>query len=119
MWVDRLGTGQIIDLFGAGEGIRTLDPNLGNGLGSFSPQYAFLRSNTKNYYVSIAYLGHCSAEPTLEKPTISSPLLPPCFPGHAAPAWGSKSNLRRAPPLRQTFESNDQFLLKDTPRCQN
>jgi hypothetical protein len=103
---------QIIEVarkFGAGEGIRTLAPNLGNGFGSLSPHFAFLRCNTKNYYTSIAYIGNRPAEPTLEKPAISVLLLPPCFPGHAATAWGSKSYLQRAPPLRQGPEINDQF----------
>ena len=83
---------------GAGEAIRTLDPNLGNSSGQFSLQQVLTRKTTKNPYSSITYIDTAFRVHTLETPWISVLLLPPCFPGHAAPAWGSRFGRCRAPP---------------------
>ena len=85
-------------IFGAGEGIRTLDPNLGNPFGRFSLQQVLNRKTTKNPYTSITYVDTVFRVHTLESPWISVLLLPPCFPSHAAPARGSRFGGSRAPP---------------------
>jgi hypothetical protein len=115
----RLRASQALRLSGAGEGIRTLDPNLGNGSGSFSPPQVVARHNTKNPDASSAYLDRPAAGATLEKPRISGHLLPPCFPGHAAPAWGSKSARPRAPPLPQAIDHEKEIATTGAPRCRN
>ncbi len=109
----------LLRLSGAGEGIRTLDPNLGNRSGSFSLPQVVARHNTKNPYVSSAYLDRPAAGATLENPKISGHLLPPCFPGHAAPAWGSKSARPRAPPIPQAIDHEEEIAKTGAPICRN
>jgi hypothetical protein len=104
---------------GAGEGIRTLDPNLGNPIRALSPQNVFLRQSTKKCYVSKTYVDRPAAGGTLEKPLISSQLLPPCFPAHAAPAWGSKSACARPPPLIQSTDFKLEIRMKGELGCRN
>ena len=76
---------------GAGDGIRTHDPNLGNRTRPFSPRQDFLRYNAKTYDQSIAYIDFSSAAGTLEKPLISVHLLPPCFPAYENGAGEAKN----------------------------
>lgn len=100
---------------GAGEAIRTPDPNLGNWFGSLSPAPPIIAEFTNYYITSIAYMDRKSESATLRFAGISRPLLPPCFPGHAAPAWGSRMRLRGPPEPKGKFERNDEHIQDQTP----
>ena len=97
-WIPEPLSHSKVRTFGADEGIRTLDPNLGNPSGRFSLQQVLNRKTTKNPYTSITYVDTVFRVHTLESPWISILLLPPCFPSHAAPARGSRFGGSRAPP---------------------
>lgn len=105
--------------YGAGEEIRTLDPNLGNRIRRSTLQQAITRHCAKKHDVSSAFIDTCSADNTLAKPATRVLLLPPCFPGHAAPAWGSR--WRRVPDARsQQAADLPQFShAKGVQRCLN
>jgi len=56
----------------------------------FSLAQVFLRHLANYRYLSMAYIDRLTAVSTLPYPPVCRQLLPPCFPGHAAPAWGSR-----------------------------
>lgn len=91
---------------GAGEEIRTLDPNLGNCPLAISLSLSSLAKPSIIYAKSIAYFPARIIVGTLQFPAASLLLLPPCFPAHAAPAWGSKHQARDPPDSRRNLERN-------------
>jgi hypothetical protein len=109
----------LLEETGAGEGIRTLDPNLGNGSRPFSPFPVFIRQDAKNHYESVTYVDRGTADGTLEKPLISVQLLPSCFSAHAAPAWGSKSGFAQPPPPTHRTDFKREIRMKGEPKCRN
>jgi hypothetical protein len=70
----------LIAKFGAGEGIRTLDPNLGNVPGRFTPQHLFLSETPLSPYRVRLFLARPHSKPILLLPggfrSVASPLLP-------------------------------------------
>ena len=85
---------------GAGEGIRTLDPNLGNVLGRFTPQHLFLSRSPLSPYGIRTFLAICRPRPILLLPNDfrfgASPLLPrapPAIPGKQVceQAWNTRA----------------------------
>ena len=86
------------------------DPNLGNCPFAFSLPFPNLVKSAIFHAISIAYFSLRVAISTLRFPAVSLLLLPPCFPGHAAPAWGSKYKARGPPERRSNFERNDNSI---------
>jgi len=60
---------------GAGEGIRTLDPNLGNGLQGYAPGYPGVRQTTINRLFSIYWRRHSPPSVSPDIPRLSSRCL--------------------------------------------
>jgi hypothetical protein len=91
-----------LENFGAGEGIRTLDPNLGNVRRRFTPQHLCLSQNHLRYYWIRSFLARRHPKPILLLPSDfrsgASPLLPrppPAKPGKQIweQAWNTRAGL--------------------------
>ena len=93
---------QAIEITGAGEGIRTLDPNLGNVSRRFTPPHLCLPQNQLRHYWIRSFLAGRHPRPILLLPSDfrsdASPLLPrppPANPGKQnwEQAWNTRAGM--------------------------
>ena len=75
---------------GAGEGIRTLDPNLGNVFRRFTPEHLCLSRRPLNHYCIRLSIATCLLHRISFIAADFPSVLPPCFPGLRRAIRGSR-----------------------------
>lgn len=96
--------------FGAGDGIRNHDPNLGNVPRHFTPRHLSLAGNPLTCYCVGVFLAGRHPKPILPRAVILAPMLPPCFPDLRLQIRGSRF------PNRRRSQEQERIVTKITKR---